>query len=95
MRSLGRPAVHLKPSRANVRARTTNTPIMKSALFFSGSRNSIEPFFLNVHFNFPHEPDEKHSEFDCGDEPIDRYDSEVSFADQQIGKRAQLLGSLY
>ena len=54
-------------------------------------KKTKEPFFLSAHFHFPHEPYEKHAKFDFGDEPIDRYDSEIAYTDQQIGKILQFL----
>lgn len=54
-------------------------------------KKTKEPFFISAHFHFPHEPYEKHAQFDFGDEPIDRYDSEIAYADQQIGRILQLL----
>lgn len=43
-------------------------------------------FFLWIHYYDPHYDYEKHPGFDFGDEPIDLYDSEIAFTDQQIGR---------
>jgi arylsulfatase A-like enzyme len=50
-----------------------------------------EPLFMWIHFLDPHEPYLAHEEFPFGELPIDLYDSEVAFTDQQIGR---LLGQL-
>src|SRR5690606_34721321 len=41
-------------------------------------------FFSWVHIAAPHAPYTKHPESDFGDSPLDRYDSEIAFADQQV-----------
>ena len=45
-----------------------------------------EPFFLWVHYYEPHASYEHHKEFDFGSNDIDRYDSEIRYADEQIGR---------
>jgi arylsulfatase A-like enzyme len=42
--------------------------------------------FLWVHLFCPHEPYEKHEHYDFGDRDIDRYDSEVAYADEAVGR---------
>jgi HEAT repeat protein len=42
--------------------------------------------FVWVHLFAPHEPYEKHDGFDFGDRDVDRYDSEIAFADDALGK---------
>lgn len=54
-------------------------------------KKTAGPVFVSAHFHFPHEPYEKHPQFDFGDGAIDRYDSEVAYADQRIGKILELL----
>jgi len=41
--------------------------------------------FTWVHLFAPHEPYEEHPEFAFGERDLDRYDSEVRFADQTVG----------
>ncbi len=47
--------------------------------------------FLWVHLFGPHEPYEKHADFDYGDRDIDRYDSEIAFVDATVGKIVALM----
>lgn len=42
--------------------------------------------FVWVHLFAPHEPYEKHPGFDFGDRDVDRYDSEIAFADDTLGR---------
>ncbi len=42
--------------------------------------------FLWLHLFEPHEPYEHHPGFDFGDSDLDRYDSEIAYADQVVGK---------
>lgn len=44
------------------------------------------PFFLWVHYFDPHSVYLSHEGFAFGDHPIDRYDSEIAFTDNQIGR---------
>jgi len=44
-----------------------------------------EPFFAWIHYKHPHMEYEKHPGLEFGDEPIDRYDSEIKRADQELG----------
>lgn len=44
-----------------------------------------QPFFLWLHYSEPHAGYLKHPQFDFGDEDIDRYDSEIAFADRAFG----------
>ncbi|MEE2789187.1 MAG: sulfatase-like hydrolase/transferase [Myxococcota bacterium] len=44
------------------------------------------PFFLWLHYFDPHFKYIKHPAFNFGDSDIDRYDSEIAFTDQQIGR---------
>ena len=43
------------------------------------------PLFAWVHLFGPHEPYEQHPAFDFGDRDVDRYDSEIAYADKTIG----------
>ncbi len=45
-----------------------------------------DKLFLWLHLFEPHEPYEKHAGFDFGDADIDRYDSEIAYADSVVGK---------
>lgn len=47
------------------------------------------PFFSWVHYNEPHARYTKHEGFDFGDSDMDRYDSEIAFVDNQIGRLIQ------
>ena len=38
-----------------------------------------------VHLFSPHEPYENHPEFSFGERDLDRYDSEIRFADETVG----------
>jgi hypothetical protein len=42
--------------------------------------------FTWVHLFAPHEPYENHPEYHFGDRDVDRYDSEIRFADETVGK---------
>lgn len=42
--------------------------------------------FLWVHLFSPHEPYEKHDGFDFGDRDVDRYDSELAYSDEAVGR---------
>jgi arylsulfatase A-like enzyme/HEAT repeat protein len=42
--------------------------------------------FLWVHLFSPHEPYEKHPGFEFGDRDVDRYDSEIAYADDAVGR---------
>ena len=44
------------------------------------------PVFLWAHFFDPHEPYRRHPGHDFGPRGVDRYDAEVAFVDQQIGR---------
>ncbi len=46
--------------------------------------------FLWVHLFAPHEPYEKHRDFDFGDRDVDRYDSEIAFSDRTLGQLVTL-----
>jgi len=41
---------------------------------------------LWVHLFSPHEPYEKHDGFDFGDRDVDRYDSEIAYSDDAVGR---------
>ncbi len=45
-----------------------------------------QPLFVWVHLFGPHEPYERHAEFDFGDRDIDRYDGEIAAADHTAGE---------
>lgn len=47
------------------------------------------PFFSWVHYNEPHARYVKHEGYDFGDSDMDRYDSEIAFVDNQIGRLIQ------
>lgn len=47
--------------------------------------------FIWLHLFEPHEPYEHHPGFDFGDRDIDRYDSEIAYADAAVGKVVALL----
>jgi arylsulfatase A-like enzyme len=42
--------------------------------------------FLWVHLFSPHEPYEKHDGFDFGERDVDRYDSEIAYSDDTVGR---------
>lgn len=50
------------------------------------TRRPEQRLFLWVHLFAPHEPYEKHDGFDFGDRDVDRYDSEVAYADDAVGR---------
>jgi arylsulfatase A-like enzyme len=45
-----------------------------------------KPLFVWVHLFGPHEPYERHPEFDFGTRDVDRYDSEIAEADRTLGE---------
>jgi HEAT repeat protein len=47
--------------------------------------------FLWLHLFEPHEPYEKHPGFDFGSTDVDRYDSEIAYADRVVGKVVALV----
>jgi arylsulfatase A-like enzyme len=47
--------------------------------------------FLWLHLFEPHEPYERHARFDYGERDVDRYDSEIAFSDEVVGKVLKLL----
>src|SRR6185503_11594648 len=47
--------------------------------------------FLWVHLFAPHEPYELHKDHDFGQRDVDRYDSEVAFADATVGGLVQAI----
>lgn len=53
--------------------------------YLAGARREV-PLFLWVHLFEPHEPYEKHPEYDFGERPLDAYDGEVKTADALIGR---------
>lgn len=53
--------------------------------YLAGARRDA-PLFLWVHLFEPHEPYEKHPEYDFGERPLDAYDGEVKTADALIGR---------
>ncbi len=57
-----------------------------TALQMVDSVGAQQRFFLWIHYYDPHYDYEKHPGFDFGDEPMDLYDSEIAFTDQQIGR---------
>ncbi len=56
-------------------------------------RLSASPFFLWVHYFDPHNEYMPHEGFAFGDGPLDRYDGEIAYTDQQIGRLIEALRS--
>lgn len=54
-------------------------------------RKTSEPFFLWVHYQFPHYPYDLHKGHDFGPSDLDRYDSEIARTDREIGEILKLL----
>ncbi len=52
---------------------------------YLASEPTDKRLFTWVHLFAPHEPYEAHAEFPFGDRDVDRYDSEVRFADETVG----------
>jgi arylsulfatase A-like enzyme len=52
--------------------------------FINSAQN--KRFFLWVHYFDPHEPYIRHPQFDFGNGLMDRYDSEIAYTDQEIGR---------
>ncbi|MGC4063136.1 MAG: sulfatase-like hydrolase/transferase [Polyangiaceae bacterium] len=50
------------------------------------AQSAEQRLFVWVHLFAPHEPYEKRVGFDFGDRDVDRYDSEIAFADDALGK---------
>ena len=50
-----------------------------------------DKMFLWLHLFEPHEPYERHPGFDYGDGDVDRYDSEIAYADSVVGKVVALI----
>lgn len=50
--------------------------------------------FVWVHLFSPHEPYEKQPDFDFGDRDVDRYDSEIAFADAAAGRIVEAMRKL-
>ena len=48
------------------------------------------PLFVWVHLFAPHEPYESHPGFEFGDRDVDRYDSEIAYADDTVGRLVRL-----
>lgn len=44
------------------------------------------PLFIWAHYIDPHGPYKRHKAFDFGNRPIDRYDSEIAFTDDNLGR---------
>jgi hypothetical protein len=53
---------------------------------YLAAQKSDQPLFIWVHLFSPHEPYEKHDGFDFGDRDVDRYDSEIAYADDAVGQ---------
>ncbi len=62
----------------------TARPITNTTIAWMKSRES--PFFFVVHYFDPHAAFLRHADFDYGDSPEQRYDSEVAFTDHHVGK---------
>jgi arylsulfatase A-like enzyme/HEAT repeat protein len=50
-----------------------------------------QKLFLWLHLFEPHEPYDKHAGFDFGTGDLDRYDSEIAYADSVVGKVVRLI----
>ena len=48
--------------------------------------NGSKPYLLFMHYQCTHDPYVKHPGYDYGDGDIDRYDSALSYCDEEIGK---------
>jgi arylsulfatase A-like enzyme len=55
--------------------------------------NDTRPFFFWVHFLDPHDLYMRHDGIDWGKGPRDRYDGEVTFTDQYVGKLLEFVAS--
>jgi arylsulfatase A-like enzyme len=53
---------------------------------YLASESADRRLFVWVHFFGPHEPYEAHSGYDFGTRDVDRYDSEIAYADAAIGQ---------
>jgi arylsulfatase A-like enzyme/HEAT repeat protein len=53
-------------------------------LDYLDKQDAHAPVFAWVHVFAPHEPYQRHAEFDFGERDVDRYDSEVAFADATV-----------
>lgn len=81
--------VALPPSR---RSDAGTTDLALAAL--RGAPRGV-PFFLWVHYYGPHSPDEAHPELPVfGTGPVDRYDHELAFVDQELGRFLEGLAQL-
>jgi arylsulfatase A-like enzyme len=58
----------------------------KQVTQYLGSAPGEQRLFVWVHLFGPHEPYEAHEGFDFGSRDIDRYDSEIAYADAAIGQ---------
>lgn len=52
--------------------------------FLEGRGEGATPFYLYLHYRCTHDPYVAHDEWDFGDDPVGRYDSALSYCDQQI-----------
>lgn len=50
-----------------------------------------KPFFLWIHYIYPHHPYERRKAFDFGSEDIDRYDGEVARSDLAVGEVVRMI----
>src|SRR5690606_28656699 len=60
--------------------------VIDSALDWLNERDRAAPFFLWLHLYEPHYPYDAPSGTDFGDRDIDRYDTEIEFADRQLAR---------
>ncbi len=60
--------------------------VIDAALDWLGHRDRAAPFFLWIHLYEPHHPYDAPSGTDFGDRDIDRYDTEIEFADRQLAR---------
>lgn len=58
---------------------------------YLGAQDPTQRVFLWVHLFAPHEPYEAHAEHAFGERDVDRYDSEIAFADETLGKLVKLV----
>ena len=57
-----------------------------AAIAYLASRAADQPYLLFTHYQCTHAPYVKHSEWDFGDDDIDRYDSALAYCDREIGR---------
>jgi arylsulfatase A-like enzyme len=55
------------------------------------TNSASQPYFIWAHYLEPHYPYRPHPGFDFGQSPIDRYDSEIAYTDQALGRLFEYL----